>query len=140
MEKVYPIVYLDALRVKVRVDGVVQNRCMYLATGVNLSGRKESLELWTADNEGAKLWLSGLTGLQNRGVQDILICCVDGLKVFAEAIESVFPETITQLCVVHQIQHSLSYVGQKDRKVVAAALKPFFSLKCSPKNGTQSIR
>lgn len=127
LEAVYPIVYLDALRVKVRVDGTVQNRCLYLAIGVNLQGRKESLGLWTAENEGAKFWLSVLTELNNRGVKDILICCVDGLKGFPEAIESVFPNTVTQLCIVHQIRHSLSYVGQKDRKTVAADLKPIYT-------------
>lgn len=127
LEAVYPIVYLDALRVKVRVDGQVQNRCVYLAIGVNLQGKKESLGLWTAENEGAKFWLSVLTELSNRGVKDILIACVDGLKGFSEAIESVFPETVTQLCIVHQIRHSLSYVGQKDRKAVAADLKPIYT-------------
>lgn len=127
LEAVYPIVYLDALRVKVRVDGVVQNRCVYLAIGVNLQGRKESLGLWTAESEGAKFWLSVLTELLNRGVKDILIACVDGLKGFSEAIESVFPETVTQLCIVHQIRHSLSYVGQKDRKAAAQDLKPIYT-------------
>lgn len=127
LESVYPIVYLDALRVKVRVDGAVQNRCIYLAIGVNLAGKKESLGLWTADNEGAKFWLSVLTELTNRGVKDIFICCVDGLKGFPEAIESVFPNTITQLCIVHQIRHSLNYTGQKDRKAAAADLKPIYA-------------
>lgn len=127
LEAVYPIVYLDALRVKVRVDGTVQNRCIYLAIGVNLEGKKESLGLWTAESEGAKFWLSVITELNNRGVKDILICCVDGLKGFSEAIESVFPQTVTQLCIVHQIRHSLSYVGQKDRKAAAADLKPIYA-------------
>ena len=127
LELVYPIVYLDALRVKVRVDGVVRNRCIYLVIGVNLAGRKESLGLWTAENEGAKFWLAVLTELQNRGVKDVFICCVDGLKGFSEAIESVFPNTIVQLCIVHQIRHSLSYVGQRDRKQVAGELKPIYT-------------
>ena len=94
LEAVYPIVYLDALRVKVRIDKAVQNRCIYLAIGVNLEGKKETLGLWSAENEGAKFWLSVLTELSNRGVKDIFIACVDGLKGFSEAIESIFPETL----------------------------------------------
>lgn len=97
LEAVYPIVYLDALRVKIRIEGAVQNRCIYLAIGVNVEGRKEALGLWGSDNEGAKFWLSVLTELNNRGIRDIFICCVDGLKGFPEAIESVFPNAITQL-------------------------------------------
>ena len=127
LEAVYPIVYLDALRVKIRVDGNVQNRCIYLAIGVNLEGRKETLGLWTAENEGAKFWLSVLTELSNRGIKDIFIACVDGLKGFTEAIESVFPETITQVCIVHQIRNSLAYISYKDRKAVAADLKPIYT-------------
>ena len=127
LEAIYPIVYLDALRVKIRIDGQVQNRCVYLAIGVNLEGRKEALGMWTAENEGAKFWLSVLTELQNRGVSDIFIACVDGLKGFSEAIESVFPETITQVCIVHQIRNSLTYISYKDRKQVAADLKPIYN-------------
>lgn len=127
LEAVYPIVYLDALRVKVRIDKAVQNRCIYLAIGVNSEGRKETLGLWSAENEGAKFWLSVLTELFNRGVKDIFIACVDGLKGFTEAIESVFPETITQLCIVHQIRNSLTYISYKDRKAVAADLKPIYT-------------
>jgi putative transposase len=126
LDSVYPIVYLDALRVKIRIDGVVQNRCIYLAIGVNVEGRKETLGLWTAENEGAKFWLSVLTELQNRGISDIFITCVDGLKGFTEAIESVFPQTITQVCIVHQIRNSLTYVSYKDRKAVAGDLKPIY--------------
>jgi putative transposase len=127
LDAVYPIVYLDAIRVKIRVEGLVQNRCLYLAIGVNLEGKKETLGLWTAENEGAKFWLSVLTELQNRGVQDIFIACVDGLKGFTEAIEAVFPQTITQLCIVHQIRNSLTYISYKDRKAVAADLKPIYT-------------
>lgn len=127
LDAVYPIVYLDALRVKIRIDGMVQNRCIYLAIGVNLEGRKETLGLWTAENEGAKFWLSVLTELNNRGVADIFIACVDGLKGFTEAIESVFPETITQVCIVHQLRNSLTYVSYKDRKQIAADLKPIYT-------------
>lgn len=127
LDAVYPIVYLDALRVKIRIDGSVQNRCIYLAIGVNLEGRKETLGLWTAENEGAKFWLSVLTELKNRGISDIFIACVDGLKGFTEAIESVFPQTITQVCIVHQIRNSLTYISYKDRKTVAADLKPIYT-------------
>lgn len=127
LDAVYPIVYLDALRVKIRVDGSLQNRCIYLAIGVNLKGRKEALGLWSAETEGAKFWLSVLTELNNRGVRDIFIACVDGLKGFTEAIESVFPEAITQLCIVHQIRNSLAYVSHKEKKKVAADLKPVYT-------------
>lgn len=127
LDALYPIVYLDAIRVKIRYDGMVQNRCIYLAIGVNLEGRKEALGMWSAETEGAKFWLSVLTELQTRGVQDIFIACVDGLKGFTEAIESVFPETITQVCIVHQLRNSLTYVGYKERKTVAADLKLIYS-------------
>lgn len=127
LDEVYPIVYLDALRVKIRHDGAVQNRCIYLAVGVNLEGRKEALGLWSAESEGAKFWLSVLTELRNRGVRDVFIACVDGLKGFTEAIESVFPDTITQLCIVHQIRNSLTYVSHKEKRAVAAALKPVYT-------------
>ena len=106
---------------------MVQNRCIYLAIGVNLEGKKETLGLWTSENEGAKFWLSVLTELQNRGIKDIFIACVDGLKGFTEAIQSVFPETITQICLVHQIRNSLTYISYKDRKAVAADLKPIYT-------------
>jgi putative transposase len=127
LDAVYPIVYLDALRVKVRFDGVVQNRCIYIAIGVGVEGKKETLGLWSSENEGAKFWLSVLTEINNRGVKDIFIAWVDGLKGFSEAIESVFPQTITQLCIVHQIRNSLSYISYKDRKAVAADLKPIYT-------------
>jgi len=127
LDEVYPIVYLDALRVKVRHDGAVQNRCIYLAVGVNLEGRKEALGLWSAESEGAKFWLSVLTELRNRGVRDVFIACVDGLRGFTEAIESVFPDAITQLCIVHQIRNSLTYVSYKEKKAVAAALRPVYT-------------
>ena len=127
LDAVYPIVYLDALRVKIRVDGIVQNRCIYIAIGVNVEGKKETLGLWAAENEGAKFWLSVLTEINNRGIKDIFIACVDGLKGFSEAIESVFPNTITQLCIVHQIRNSLTYISYKDRKAIAADLKPIYT-------------
>ncbi len=127
LDALYPILYLDALRMKIRIDGVVQNRCIYLAIGVNLQGKKEALGLWASENEGAKFWLSVLTELNNRGLRDVFVACVDGLKGFSEAIESVFPEAITQVCIVHQIRHSLTYVSWKERKTVAADLRPIYS-------------
>ena len=127
IEEVYPIVYLDAIRVKIRMDGLVQNRCIYLGIGVNINGQKEVLGLWAAETEGAKFWLSILTELRARGLKDIFIACVDGLKGFTEAIEAVFPDTITQLCIVHQIRHSLTYVSYKDRKAVVEDLKLIYN-------------
>lgn len=127
LDAVYPILYLDALRVKIRVDGRVQNRAIYIAIAVNLDGKKETLGLWSSENEGAKFWLSVLTELSNRGVRDVFIACVDGLKGFSEAIESVFPKTLVQLCIVHQIRNSLAFVSYKDRKQVAADLKPIYA-------------
>jgi putative transposase len=126
LEAVYPIVYLDALYVKMRHEGRVENRAVYVALGVTLEGQKELLGLWTSGSEGAKFWLSILTELRNRGVKDIFIACVDGLKGFPQAIESVFPEAQVQLCIVHLVRASLNYVSWKDRKEVAAALKPIY--------------
>jgi putative transposase len=123
LDEIYPIVYLDAIRVKVRQDGRVINKAVYLAIGVNLDGLKEVLGIWTAETEGAKFWLQVVTELQNRGVKDIFIACVDGLKGFPEAIESVFPDTQIQLCLVHMVRHSLNYVSWKQRKAVAEDLK-----------------
>jgi len=126
LDEVYPIVYLDAIRVKVRQDGRVINKAVYLAIGVNLDGIKEVLGMWTAETEGAKFWLQVVTELQNRGVRDIFIACVDGLKGFPEAIESIFPDTQIQLCVVHMVRHSLNYVSWKQRKAVAEDLKAIY--------------
>jgi putative transposase len=126
LDAVYPILYLDALVVKVRHDGRVINKAIHLALGVNLSGQKELLGLWMATNESSKFWLSILTELQNRGVKDIFIACVDGLTGFPEAIEAVFPKTRVQLCIVHLIRNSLSYVSYKDRKALAADLKKVY--------------
>jgi putative transposase len=123
LEAVYPIVYLDALYVKMRHEGRVENRAVYVAIGVNMEGRKEVLGLWTSASEGAKFWLTILTELRNRGVKDIFIACVDGLKGFPQAIESVFPQAQVQLCIVHLVRASLKYVSWKDRKRVAADLK-----------------
>ena len=126
LEAVYGIVYLDALYVKMRHEGRVENRAVYVAMGVDLEGRKEVLGLWTSANEGAKFWLSVLTELKNRGVKDMLIVCVDGLKGFPQAIEAVFPQAQVQLCIVHLVRASLRYVSWKERKQVAADLKPIY--------------
>jgi putative transposase len=126
LDEVYPIVYLDALQVKARDEGRVSNRAIYLAIGVNMSGLKEVLGMWTSETEGAKFWLSVVTELRNRGVKDILVACVDGLKGFPEAIEAVFPQTDVQLCLVHLVRHSTKYVSYKDRKKVAADLKTIY--------------
>lgn len=126
LDDVYPIVYLDALQIKVRDEGRVSNRAIYLAIGVNMSGFKEVLGMWSAETEGAKFWLSVVTELSNRGVKDIFVACVDGLKGFPEAIESVFPRTEVQLCMVHLLRHSTKFVSYKDRKKVSADLKAIY--------------
>jgi putative transposase len=126
LDEIYPIVYLDAIRIKVRQDGRVINKAVYLAVGVNLEGIKEILGSWTAENEGAKFWLQVASELKNRGVKDIFIACVDGLKGFPEAIETIFPDTQVQLCLVHMVRHSLNYVSWKQRKEVAADLKAIY--------------
>jgi putative transposase len=123
LEAVYPIMYLDAIQFKIRDSGHIKNKAVYLAIGINLEGFKEVLGLWIAQTEGAKFWLQVVTELKNRGVQDIFIACVDGLKGFPEAIETVFPQTTVQLCIVHLVRHSLSYVGWKQRKELAADLR-----------------
>ena len=126
LDAVYPIVYLDCIVVKIRHDKRVINQAIYLALGVNLEGHKELLGLWLSENEGAKFWLSVLTELQTRGVKDILIACVDGLKGFTEAIEAVYPDTRIQLCIVHQVRHSMKFVPWKDYKPVSADLKRIY--------------
>ncbi len=127
LEEVYPIMYLDAVRVKVRHNGSVINKAVYLAIGVTLDGQKDVLGMWVAETEGAKFWLQVVTELKNRGVKDIFIACVDGLKGFPEAIEAVYPKTQVQLCIVHMVRHSLRYVSWKQRKEVAADLKSIYS-------------
>src|SRR3954454_15046321 len=127
LEPLYPILFLDALMVKMRHEGRVENRAVYVAVGIDLDGLTDVLGLWTSANEGAKFWLQVLTELRNRGVKDIFIACVDGLKGFPEAIESVFPQTEVQLCIVHLVRHSLNYVGWKQRKEVAADLKTIYT-------------
>jgi putative transposase len=127
LDAVYPIVYMDAIQFKVRDSGHVKNKAIYLAIGVTMEGLKEVLGLWIAQTEGAKFWLQVVTELKNRGVTDIFIACVDGLKGFPEAIESVFPQTTVQLCIVHLLRHSLNYVNWKQRKEVAADLKRVYT-------------
>ena len=126
LDAVYPIVYMDAIRVKARGNGHVVNKAVYLAIGVNLDGAKEVLGMWVSENEGAKFWLQVVTELKNRGLQDIFIACVDGLKGFPEAIETVYPETQVQLCIVHMVRNSLRFVSWKQRKEVAADLKTIY--------------
>jgi putative transposase len=126
LEPVYGVVYLDALYVKMRHEGRVENRAVYVAIGISLEGQKDVLGLWTSNNEGAKFWLGVLTELRNRGVKEILIACVDGLKGFPQAIESVFPQAVVQLCIVHLVRASLNYVNWKERKLVAADLKEIY--------------
>jgi putative transposase len=118
--------YLDALMVKIRDAGHVRNRAIYVAIGVNMQGNKEVLGLWVSQAEGAKFWLQVLTELKNRGVEDVFIACVDGLTGFPEAIETVFPKAEVQLCIVHQVRASLNYVSWKQRKAVAADLRPIY--------------
>lgn len=127
LDAVYPIVYLDALVVKVRDQGVVRNKSVYLALGVTLAGSKEVLGLWIEQNEGAKFWLKVVNELKTRGVRDILIACCDGLKGFPEAIEAAFPVTVVQTCIVHMIRNSLRFVSYKDRKAVAKDLRPVYT-------------
>jgi putative transposase len=127
LEPLYPIIYLDALYVKMRHEGRVENRAIYVAVGIRLDGLKDVLGLWTGNMEGSKFWLTILTELRNRGMEDVFIACVDGLKGFPEAIETVFPRTLVQLCIVHMVRNSLNYVSWKNRKEVAADLKPVYT-------------
>jgi putative transposase len=126
LDAVYPILYLDAIQVKVKAQGRVTNKAIYIAFGVTLAGLKEVLGMWAAESEGAKFWMQVVTELKNRGVQDIFIACVDGLKGFPEVIEAVFPQTQVQTCLVHLVRHSLSYVSHKARKDVATDLKEIY--------------
>ena len=127
LDPVWPIVILDAIVVKIRDKGSVRNKAAYLALGINVEGQKDVLGIWIDDSEGAKLWLSILTELKNRGVEDILIACCDGLRGFPDAIEAVYPRTTVQTCIVHMIRNSLRYVSWKDRKRLARELRPIYS-------------
>lgn len=136
LEAIYPIVYMDAMVFKIKDDtGFYKNRALHFAIGINLEGKKELLGMWLTDNEGAKFWLSIVTELKNRGVEDILIASVDGLKGFSEAINSVFPQTVVQRCIIHQIRYSLKYIGSKYQKEFMADLKRVY--KAPTKNAAE---
>ena len=126
LEAVYPLVFFDALRVKIRDEGTVRNKAVHIALGVRADGAKEVLGLWLEQNEGAKFWLRVMNELRNRGVEDVLLAVVDGLKGFPEAITAVFPDAMVQTCIVHLLRHSLDFVSWKDRRFVAAALKEIY--------------
>ena len=127
LEDVYPIIYLDCIVVKIRQDSQIINKSVYLALGINSEGHKELMGIWFAETEGAKFWLSVLTELQNRGLRDIFIACVDGLKGFPDAIKTAYPNAKVQLCIVHMVRHSLKYVVHKDMKQVAGDLKKIYN-------------
>jgi putative transposase len=126
LDRMYPVIFLDALVVKIRHEGRVENRAIYVALGLNEDGKKEVLGLWASAHEGAKFWLTVVTELKNRGLRDVYIVCCDGLKGFPQAIEAIYPKTQVQTCIVHLIRASLSYVSWKERKAVAADLKPIY--------------
>ena len=127
LEDIYPIVFLDCMVLKIREGGSVQRRALYLALGVTLDGDRDVLGMWFQETEGAKFWMQVLTDLKTRGVTDILICCVDGLAGFPEAIEAIFPATTVQTCLVHLIRSSLKYVPRREREQVARDLKPIYT-------------
>jgi putative transposase len=127
LERCYATVWLDALFVKMRDEGVVQTKAVYVAVGLRLDGRREVLGLWIDATEGAKFWMRVLSELRNRGVEDILICCCDGLKGFPQAIEAVFPKSVVQTCIVHQVRYSLSFAPWQHRKAIAAALRGVYN-------------
>src|SRR6266511_2886113 len=127
LDDVYPVVFLDALVLKIREGGTVQRRACYLALGVTVEGERDVLGMWFQETEGAKFWMQVLSELKQRGVNDILICCVDGLKGFPEAIEAIYPQTVVQRYIVHLIRHSLKYVPRREREQVARDLKPIYT-------------
>jgi putative transposase len=127
LDDVYPVVFLDALVLKIREGGTVQRRACYLALGVTVEGERDVLGMWFQESEGAKFWMQVLNELKQRGVSDILLCCVDGLKGFPEAIEAIYPDTVVQTCIVHLIRHSLKYVPRREREQVARDLKPIYT-------------
>jgi transposase-like protein len=127
LERVYPVVYFDAMRVKMRKDRSVQSRACYQAIGVTCDGEREPLGIWWQDEEGARFWLAVLNDLSERGVSDIMICCVDGLNGFPDAIEAVYPDAWVQTCIVHLIRNSMRYVSYKDRKQIARDLRPIYT-------------
>ncbi len=138
LESIYPIVYFDCIVVKVRQDKRIINKSVYIALGVDLEGKKDVLGLWISENEGSKFWLSNFTEMKNRGLNDILIACSDNLTGMSEAIQSVYPKTEHQLCIVHQIRNSLKYVSYKHRKALVADLKPIYSA-CSEEQAMQAL-
>jgi putative transposase len=127
LEDVYPVIFLDCLVLKIREGATVQRRACYLALGVTVDGERDVLGMWFQETEGAKFWLQVLTELKQRGVRDVLIACVDGLKGFPDAIEAVFPRAWVQTCIVHLIRHSLRFVARREREQVARALKPIYT-------------
>ncbi len=127
LEDVYPVIFLDAMVLKIRENGSVQRRACYLALGITVDGDRDVLGMWFQETEGAKFWMQVLSELKHRGVRDILICCVDGLKGFPEAIEAVFPRTTVQTCIVHLLRQSLRYVPRREREQVARDLKPIYT-------------
>ena len=129
LDVVFPIVFFDAIRVKIRDEGFVRNKAVYIALGILPDGTKEILGIWIEQTEGAKFWLRVMNELKNRGIADILVAVVDGLKGFPEAITAVFPQTVVQTCIVHLIRHSLEFVSWKDRKLMAPALKAIYRAK-----------
>ena len=126
LEAVYPFVFLDCMHYKVRQNGTVESRAIYNILGIGTDGRKDLIGLYSSENEGSKFWLSVLTDLKQRGVEDILIACIDGLKGFPEAIEAIFPKTKVQLCIIHQIRSTMRYVTEKDKKAVMDDIKPIY--------------
>ena len=126
LDSFYAIIFLDALYVKMRHEGRVENRAVYVAIGINMEGKKDVLGLWTGASEGAKFWLNVLTELRNRGVKDVYLACIDGLKGFPQAIQTVFPDAQVQLCIVHMVRASMNYVSWRDRKPVVADLKRIY--------------
>ncbi len=138
LEGIYPIVYFDCIVVKVRQDKRIINKSVYIALGVDLEGKKDVLGLWISENEGAKFWLANFTEMKNRGLNDILIACSDNLTGMSEAIQSVYPKTEHQLCIVHQIRNSLKYVSYKHRKSLVTDLKPIYNA-CSEEQAMQAL-
>ncbi|MEL5901250.1 IS256 family transposase [Elizabethkingia anophelis] len=126
LDRIYPFVFLDCMHYRVKDEGHVKSRAVYNILGVNVEGKKDLLGIYLSENEGAKFWLSVLTDLRQRGVEDILVACVDGLKGFPEAIQAVYPQTQVQLCIVHQLRSGLKYVPEKDKKAVVADMKPIY--------------
>ncbi|WP_174480483.1 IS256 family transposase [Spiroplasma endosymbiont of Danaus chrysippus] len=138
LDSVYPIIYFDCIVVKVRQDKRIINKSVYIALGVDLEGKKDVLGLWISENEGAKFWLNNFTEMKNRGLNDILIACSDNLTGMSEAIQSVYPKTEHQLCIVHQIRNSLKYVSYKHRKSLVIDLKPIYTA-CSEEQAMQAL-